>query len=142
MINNLKRIGLMLACAIIGICMQAQDVTREWVEQHYTKREVMIPMRDGVKLFTSIYEPIDATKQTPIIMQRTPYQASPYGDGYSYNLWGKLRNYARERYVIVLQDVRGKWMSEGEFVDVRPFIENKQGNNDIDEASDTYDKHQ
>ena len=69
MINNLKRIGLMLACAIIGICMQAQDVTREWVEQHYTKREVMIPMRDGVKLFTSIYEPIDATKQTPIIMQ-------------------------------------------------------------------------
>ncbi len=139
MINNLKRIGLMLACAIIGICMQAQDVTREWVEQHYTKREVMIPMRDGVKLFTSIYEPIDATKQTPIIMQRTPYQASPYGDGYSYNLWGKLRNYARERYVIVLQDVRGKWMSEGEFVDVRPFIGNKQGNNDIDEASDTYD---
>ena len=139
MINNLKRIGLMLACAIIGICIQAQDVTREWVEQHYTKREVMIPMRDGVKLFTSIYEPIDATKLTPIIMQRTPYQASPYGDGYSYNLWGKLRNYARERYVIVLQDVRGKWMSEGEFVDVRPFIENKQGNNDIDEASDTYD---
>ena len=135
----MKRIGLSIACLLICLCIQAQDVTREWVEQHYNKREVMIPMRDGVKLFTAIYEPKDATKLTPVIMQRTPYQASPYGAGYSGNLWGKMRNYARERYVIVLQDVRGKWMSEGDFVDVRPFIANKQSNKDIDEASDTYD---
>ena len=135
----IKRWTLSIVCILIGVCMQAQDVTREWVEQHYTKREVMIPMRDGVKLFTAIYEPTDATEPTPVIMQRTPYQASPYGNGYSSNLWGKLRNYARQRYVIVLQDVRGKWMSEGNFVDVRPFIANKQDTKDIDEASDTYD---
>ena len=97
MTKTFRRLTLGIVCTFISLYLQAQDVTREWVEQHYTKREVMIPMRDGVKLFTSIYEPIDATKLTPIIMQRTPYQASPYGEGYSYNLWGKLRNYARER---------------------------------------------
>ena len=128
-----------VVCLLISLSLNAQDITKEWVENHYTKREVMIPMRDGVKLFTSIYEPIGAVNPTPIIMQRTPYQASPYGEGYSYNLWNKLRNYVREQYVIVIQDVRGRWMSEGDFVDVRPFIANKQSNQDIDEASDTYD---
>ena len=107
----IRRLANVLICTLVCFCLQAQDVTREWVEQLYTKREVMIPMRDGVKLFTAIYEPKDATKLTPVIMQRTPYQASPYGEGYSGNLWGKMRNYARERYVSVLQDVRGRWMS-------------------------------
>lgn len=99
----------------------------------------MIPMRDGIRLFTSIYEPKDSAKETPIIMSRTPYTASPYGKGYSSTLWGKLRNYVRQKYVIVLQDVRGRWKSEGDFADVRPYIENKTKNTDIDEASDTYD---
>ena len=134
-----RKVVSMIVLMLICLNMTAQDVTREWVEQNYTKREVMIPMRDGIKLFTAIYEPKNATKLTPVIMQRTPYQASPYGDGYSSNLWGKMRNYVRQKYVIVLQDVRGRWMSEGDFVDVRPFIENKRGNQDIDEASDTYD---
>ena len=135
----MKKTLATLCLMLITLSLSAQDITREWVERNYTKREVMIPMRDGVKLFTAIYEPINAGKLTPIMMSRTPYQASPYGEGYSPTLWGKLRNYVREKYVIVLQDVRGRWMSEGDFVDVRPFIENKQSNQDIDEASDTYD---
>ena len=135
----MKKTLATLCLMLITLSLSAQDITREWVERNYTKREVMIPMRDGVKLFTAIYEPINAGKLTPIMMSRTPYQASPYGEGYSSTLWGKLRNYVRERYVIVLQDVRGRWMSEGDFVDVRPYIENKQTKQDIDEASDTYD---
>ena len=121
----MKKTLATLCLMLITLSLSAQDITREWVERNYTKREVMIPMRDGVKLFTAIYEPINAGKLTPIMMSRTPYQASPYGEGYSSTLWGKLRNYAREKYVIVLQDVRGRWMSEGDFVDVRPYIENK-----------------
>ena len=136
MLRLLATAMMLLVCVT---AVTAQDITEEWVKRNYTKREVMVPMRDGVRLFTSIYEPVNAAKPTPIIMSRTCYQAGPYGEGYSRSLWGKLANYARERYVIVFQDVRGKWMSEGEFVDVRPFIENKTSNKDIDEASDTYD---
>ncbi|MDF2193389.1 CocE/NonD family hydrolase [Paraflavitalea sp. CAU 1676] len=116
----------------------AQDSA--WVRDNYTKQEFYIPMRDGVKLFTSVYVPKDATEKHPILMTRTPYSCAPYGAGnYAPRLWiSHFRHYARERYIFVTQDVRGRWMSEGEFVDVRPFNPNKQGK-DIDEASDTYD---
>jgi len=136
---NYKQCLLSVILLFITASIGAQDITREWVERNYTKREVMIPMRDGIKLFTAIYEPVNPGKLTPVMMTRTPYQASPYGEGFSSIIWGKLRNYAREKYVIVIQDVRGRWMSEGDFVNVRPYIENKQSNQDIDEASDTYD---
>ena len=98
-------------------------------------------MRDGVKLFTSIYIPKDQTEKHPILMTRTPYSCSPYGEAnFNSNLWNSHRRiYARENYIFVTQDVRGRWMSEGEFVDIRPFNPNKKTNNDIDEASDTYD---
>ena len=98
-------------------------------------------MRDGVKLFTAIYAPKDNAEKHPILMTRTPYSCAPYGDTlYPSNLWLQhLRYYLREGYIIVRQDVRGRWMSEGEFVDVRPFIKDKKSNTDIDEASDTYD---
>ena len=138
-ILRMQKFCLLTFFLFFCLILNAQDITREWVERNYNKREVMIPMRDGVRLFTAVYEPKNAGKDTPIMMTRTPYQASPYGEGYSSIIWGKLRNYARQKYVIVIQDVRGRWMSEGEFQDVRPFIENKQGANQIDEASDTYD---
>lgn len=116
----------------------AQDSA--WIRDNYTKQELYIPMRDGVKLFTSVYLPKDATEKHPILMTRTPYSCAPYGEqNFRPNLWaGHFRYYMRENYIIVTQDVRGRWMSEGEFVDVRPFNPNKQGN-EIDEASDTYD---
>jgi uncharacterized protein len=111
-----------------------------WVRENYTKREVMVPMRDGIKLFTAVYEPKDKSEKHPILMNRTPYSCAPYGENFSGRLTGShWKYYCRENYIIVIQDVRGRWMSEGEFVDVRPFIKDKKTNNDIDEASDTYD---
>jgi putative CocE/NonD family hydrolase len=117
----------------------AQDSA--WIRDNYTKREVYITMRDGVKLFTAIYLPKDDTEKHPMLMTRTPYSCSPYGEqNFTASLWARhWRYYARENYIIVIQDVRGRFMSEGEFVDIRPFNPDKKTNNDIDEASDTYD---
>lgn len=110
-----------------------------WIRENYTKLEKMIPMRDGIELFTAIYIPNDKSEKHPFLMMRTPYSCAPYGKEFSPRLWGgHWKYYARENYIIVVQDVRGKWMSEGNFVDVRPFIKNKTGPI-TDEASDTYD---
>lgn len=96
-------------------------------------------MRDGVKLYTVIYTPKDTIRRHPILMERSPYSCSPYGPDKYMAIWGSYKmSYAKENFILVKQDVRGKYMSEGEFVEVRPFIKNKTGNQ-IDEASDTYD---
>lgn len=111
-----------------------------WIRDNYVKMEKYIPMRDGIKLFTSIYMPKDASEKHPILMNRTPYSCQPYGENNWRAFWSShWKYYLRENYIIVIQDVRGRWMSEGTFVDIRPFIKDKKGNNDIDEASDTYD---
>ncbi len=126
---------------VLGFVVFAQDYQQDsaWIKNNYTKLEQYIPMRDGVKLFTSIYIPKDKSEQHPILMTRTPYSSAPYGKDFSSRLWQRYyKYYARENYIFVTQDVRGRWMSEGEFVDVRPFNKNKTGN-EIDEASDTYD---
>ncbi|MCG2617039.1 CocE/NonD family hydrolase [Terrimonas sp. NA20] len=130
---------LMFMLPLTGFSQHEQDSA--WVRENYTKREVYIPMRDGIKLFTAVYAPKDMTEKHPILMTRTPYSCAPYGDTlYPSNLWLQhLRYYLREGYIIVRQDVRGRWMSEGEFMDVRPFNKDKKSNSDIDEASDTYD---
>ncbi len=96
-------------------------------------------MRDGEKLFTSIYIPKDSSEKHPILLTRTPYSCAPYGEDKYKAYWDSyLKEYCKEKYIMVTQDVRGRWMSEGEFVDVRPFNPNKKTNKDIDEASDTY----
>ena len=110
----------------------------------YTKQEVMIPMRDGVHLFTAIYVPKDTTRLHPIVMTRTPYSSGPYGaDQFPGVFRGmgspQLLAYLRAGYIGVFQDVRGRWMSEGAFMDVRPYVEHKHSNQDVDETSDTYD---
>jgi putative CocE/NonD family hydrolase len=116
------------------------DQDSAWIKDNYTKKEIYIPMRDGVKLFTSVYAPKDKSEKHPILMNRTPYSCSPYGESNWRAFWGShWKYYMRENYIIVLQDVRGRWMSEGEFEDIRPFIKDKKTNTDIDEASDTYD---
>lgn len=122
-----------------GSQLSAQEVTREWVEKNYTKTEAMIPMRDGVKLYTAIYEPVAPKVKPPVLILRTPYRADPYGKEMNSILWRNWREYARKGYVCVLQDVRGRWKSGGTFVNVTPFIVNKKKKTDIDEASDTYD---
>ncbi len=130
--------------ALLALPMLAQeegdDATAEYVRAHYAKREVRIPMRDGVELFTSIYVPNDATaeKTYPILLNRTPYSVRPYGaDRYKREL-GPTAAYAREGFIFVYQDVRGKFLSEGEFVNMRPHREAK-GPRDVDESTDTWD---
>lgn len=97
-------------------------------------------MRDGVKLFVSVYMPKDKSEKHPILMERTPYSCAPYGKDKYRELWvNHLIQYCRKGYIMVYADVRGRWMSEGVYADVRPFNVNKKTNKDIDEASDTYD---
>lgn len=110
-----------------------------YIKKNYTKWERMIPMRDGVKLFTSIYIPKDVSTLHPILLNRTPYSVAPYGEENFRMLWQTNHGlYAMKNYIIVLQDVRGRYMSEGVFMDVRPHNPNKIGNQ-TDESSDTYD---
>lgn len=111
-----------------------------WIRDHYRKIENYIPMRDGVRLFTSIYMPTDSTEKHPILLTRTPYSCAPYGTENWRAFWDThLKYYMREGYIIVFQDVRGRWLSEGNFEDVRPFKKNKTATGEIDEASDAYD---
>jgi len=111
----------------------------EYVKAHYTKYEYEIAMRDGKKLFTSVYAPKDAAHSYPLMLLRTPYSVSPYGeDNYRTNL-GPSEIFAKEGFIFAYQDVRGRWMSEGEFVNVRPHKDRKSGPADIDESTDTWD---
>ena len=134
----MKKICLFLL-VIISYNAIAQNEDSAWIVNNYTKKEITIPMRDGIKLFTSIYIPKDNSEKHPILMTRTPYSCAPYGENIFRPFWYVFqKKYFREGYIIVIQDVRGRWMSEGEFMDVRPFNANKKGK-EIDEASDTYD---
>jgi len=109
------------------------------VKEHYTKYEFRIPMRDGVHLFTSVYVPKDSTRTYPFLINRTPYSVGPYGvDQYRSQL-GPSPDFDKAGYIFVLQDVRGRYMSEGTFVEMRPHIDDKKSNKDVDDASDLYD---
>ena len=99
----------------------------------YTKHEYQIEMRDGVKLYTIVYSPLDTSETHPILITRTPYSCRPYGKNKFKNLPSHLVD---DKYIFVYQDVRGKYMSQGEYVNVRPYIPNKS-RNEIDESSDT-----
>src|ERR1700749_4385018 len=127
-----------LAIFLFPLIASAQKPDSVWFVNNYEKKEVTIPMRDGVKLFTSIYMPKDKSEKHPILMTRTPYSCYPYGTAFRQYWYSYMMAYAREGYVLVTQDIRGRWMSEGVFEVVRPFNPNKKGK-DIDEASDTYD---
>jgi len=136
----MKKCYVILLSSIVSISAFSQNADSVWFVNHYTKMEKQIVMRDGIKLFTAIYVPKDASEKHPILMTRTPYSCMPYGGNVYSPYWTSYKmQYAREHYIIVVQDVRGRWMSEGKFVNVRPFITDKKTNQDIDEASDTYD---
>jgi putative CocE/NonD family hydrolase len=134
--KTLLVMGLMIYCAI-SYAQSSQDSA--YIRQNYTKMEKYITMRDGKRLFTSIYLPKDQSKKYPILMTRTPYNVGPYGENEYKRTLGQNMLLARDGFIFVYQDVRGRWMSEGDFVDVRPDIDNKKSNKDIDESSDTYD---
>jgi putative CocE/NonD family hydrolase len=131
----------LLVAAFCG-SVRGQAIDSAWVRQNYTKQEVQIPMRDGIHLFTAVYAPKNQSEAHPILMVRTPYSVAPYGTAFSTRLhaphWAK---YLREGYILVLQDVRGCYMSEGQFIDVRPLSKptGKGKKTNSDEPSDTYD---
>lgn len=108
------------------------------VKANYNKMEVDIPMRDGTKLHTTIYAPKDTSQEYPILMQRTPYSSRPYGEDQFRSKIGPNEIMMKEGNIIVYQDVRGRWMSEGQYDNMRAYIPNKKGKQ-FDEASDTYD---
>lgn len=135
----MKKVFPLLAFISITTISFAQNADSSWFVNNYTKLETLIPMRDGIKLFTSIYIPKNGSAKHPFLMTRTPYSCAPYGEDKFMQVWKSYKMaYAKENFIFVTQDVRGRYMSEGEFVDVRPFIKNKTGKQ-IDEASDTYD---
>jgi putative CocE/NonD family hydrolase len=136
--------ALVLLCAAVPRPAAAQDAAERdkrlaEVKANYTKYEYRIPMRDGKRLFTCVFAPKDQSQAYPMLLDRTPYSVRPYGaDQYRERL-GPSELFGKAGYIFVSQDVRGRWMSEGEFVNMRPHNPNKKGTNDIDESTDTYD---
>jgi putative CocE/NonD family hydrolase len=110
-----------------------------YIRDNYSKREYQIPMRDGTRLFTAIYMPKDTSQAYPFLMRRTPYCVCPYGEDRYPEQLGPSDLFTREGYIFVIQDVRGRFMSEGEFVNMTPHAADKRSDEDIDESSDTYD---
>jgi uncharacterized protein len=125
--------------SISSLAQDRADKPEFSVRERYTKYEFRIPMRDGVHLFTSVYVPKDTSRSYPFLIDRTPYSVAPYGvDQYRTNL-GPSPEFDAAGYIFVFQDVRGRYMSEGTFVEMRPHIDDKKSNKDVDDASDLYD---
>jgi len=108
-------------------------------KEHYTKYEYRIPMRDGVHLFTSVYVPKDSSHSYPFLIDRTPYSVGPYGVDLYRTQLGPAPEFDKSGYIFVFQDVRGRYMSEGQFIEMRPHIDNKKSKQDVDDSSDLYD---
>jgi len=124
----------MLAFSSIILAQSAESV-----KERYNKKEVYITMRDGVRLFTSIYTPKNNQVAHPVLLNRTPYNIEPDGpSGFNFSMF-LYKRYTDDDYIMVFQDVRGKYMSEGEYEDIRPFIADKKNRKDVDESSDTWD---
>src|SRR5664279_4579581 len=111
----------------------------EWIGENYTKQEFRVPMRDGIKLYTVVYAPKDPSRLYPFLLTRTPYSSSPYGDNKYPSRLGPSPAMAHAGYIFVVQDVRGRYMSEGTFSEMRPQLEKHLTPKDIDESTDTYD---
>ncbi|MGC2153842.1 MAG: CocE/NonD family hydrolase, partial [Terriglobales bacterium] len=129
---------LALALAASASAQSKPDGPDYDIREHYTKYEYRIPMRDGVRLFTSIYTPKDSSRTYPFLIVRTPYSVAPYGvDQYRKRL-GPSPDFAKSGYIFVYQDARGRYMSEGTYVEETPHIDNKS-KQDVDDSTDLYD---
>jgi len=150
----IKRLFLFLAISIVTIsCKDTRDINLTeaeteankvtasvdtYAKDNYTKKEVTIEMRDGIKLHTTIYSPKDTSKTYPMLMMRTPYSCRPYGENEFKSKIGPNKYLMEEGNIMIYQDVRGRWNSEGVYDNMRAYIPNKTGNQ-VDEASDTFD---
>ena len=130
---------LIISCRKTAPKVADAEVSETYVADNYTKKEVDITMRDGIKLHTTIYSPKDTSKEYPIIMQRTPYSSQPYGAGKFKEKIAPNIHMMQDGYIVVYQDVRGRWLSEGHYKNMRAYKPNKKTDQDIDESSDTYD---
>jgi len=133
---------IIIALAIISIQVaraQSPGSDADYIKANYTKYEYQIPMRDGKKLFTSVYVPKDQSKKYPIMMDRTPYSVAPYGKDLYKTAMGPSSHFVHDGFIFVYQDVRGRWMSEGIYEEMTPELENHKTSKDIDEGTDTYD---
>jgi hypothetical protein len=134
-----KSFLILLVIFSVSAFSQRSNPDSVYVLEHYNKSEYQIPMRDGAKLFTVVYTPKDNTRQYPILMNRTCYNASNYAD---YKLHGHPSRFlVEDGYILVFQDVRGRYMSDGLFTNMTPNIpgNNPKNKKDIDESSDTWD---
>ncbi len=118
---------------------KSQTVDTSFVRDNYIKTDTVIKMRDGIKLYTAIYIPKDESHKYPFLMERTPYSSTPYGLNNYPRRIGPNMQLAKEKYIFVYQDVRGRYMSEGHNLEVTPYVANKKLKTDVDESSDTYD---
>ncbi len=108
------------------------------VLENYDKREYMIPMRDGVKLYTQVYLPKNTRRTYPMLLLRDMYSVGNYDNTYRKKL-GPSDLFTKEGFIFVYQDIRGRFKSEGDYLVLRPYLPDKRSPQDIDEASDTYD---
>lgn len=137
-ISHMKQIllsAVYLAFVIFSAYSQSDNI------QDYKKTSVMMPMRDGVKLFTVIMAPAHSSKSFPILIERTPYGADipiPEDTVVAFNKDFPFSNMAKEGYIFVFQDIRGKYKSEGSMQIHQPLIHNRQ-KGAVDESTDTYD---
>ncbi|QHI36205.1 Cocaine esterase [Kordia antarctica] len=145
MIKSFFRLTLVFVL-LLTACKDQETVKAEtakaektYVKNNYDKQEVTIEMRDGIKLHTTIYSPKDTSQKYPILMMRTPYSCKPYGENEYKEKIGPNVHLMKEGNIVVYQDVRGRWMSEGIYDNMRAYIPNKTDNTQIDESSDTYD---
>lgn len=129
--------GLFCAIALLGsLAAEAQQLPPNFIPENYQKTIALIPMRDGIQLHTTIYAPRDTAQTYPFLMNRTPYSTQPYAADQYDNRIGPSPTMEAEKYIFVHQDVRGRWMSEGKYDNMRPHV---AGALPIDESSDTYD---
>jgi uncharacterized protein len=134
---------LLVSAGLAASSARAEDKPAEanaaWLAEHYTKYEHLIPMRDGVQLLTRVFVPKDDSQAWPILLTRTPYALKPYGSSNYFDPAGSVETLAKDTFILVTQDVRGRYGSEGEFVDVRPFNPSRRGPQDTDESTDAWD---
>lgn len=131
-----------VACLWLGASAQIpapESPKEDYARSHYTKYEYRIPMRDGARLFTSVYIPKDTSQAWPILLNRTPYSVAPYGEDQYREHLGPSEDFDKAGYIFVFQDVRGRYQSEGKFIEMTPHLDVKSSLQDVDNSSDTYD---
>jgi putative CocE/NonD family hydrolase len=137
-LRRLAALAVLVALALSQARAQDTPPADAYVRANYTKYDHMVKMRDGVSLFTSVYLPKDRSKTYPIMLVRTPYSVAPYGADQYRSVIGPSDHFMKDGFIVVYQDVRGRYLSEGEWVEVRPHNP-KKGPKDIDESTDTWD---